>query len=238
MKTKFFLALFISLISFQISAQIVYGNNRLMINGGGHSRYNLGIAGWPGMYWALGSDKFFLLDLYSASPCLAGSQNQIDFYNPLTNSYNLIRVGNVFTFSDGRAKENVKTITTGLNSVLQLRPVSYKWKKSEITDSAASKLSNIAFGPYEDESVQYGFLAQEVENVLPDAVKTDVDGRKLINYTAIIPLLVEAVQELQATVEAQAEALSKIQNQNFIDVSAKRISNSRIISCTDRKSVV
>lgn len=47
---------------------------------------------------------------------------------------------------------------------------------------------------------EIGLLAQEVEQVLPNVVLTDPDGKKLINYTAIIPVMIQAIKELKAEV--------------------------------------
>lgn len=46
-----------------------------------------------------------------------------------------------------------------------------------------------------------GFLAQDVETIIPEAVMTDDEGKKLINYTAVIPYLVEAIKDLQGQIE-------------------------------------
>lgn len=48
---------------------------------------------------------------------------------------------------------------------------------------------------------EIGFIAQDVEEVLPEAVIEDDEGHKLVNYLAVIPLLTEAVQELTAKIE-------------------------------------
>lgn len=48
---------------------------------------------------------------------------------------------------------------------------------------------------------EIGLIAQEVETVLPSIVLTDPEGKKLINYTALIPLLIDAVKELQKEVD-------------------------------------
>jgi hypothetical protein len=45
---------------------------------------------------------------------------------------------------------------------------------------------------------QVGFLAQDVEQVLPEAVKTMNDGYKAVDYSRLTALLVEAVKELKA----------------------------------------
>lgn len=51
---------------------------------------------------------------------------------------------------------------------------------------------------------EFGLLAQEVEKILPDVVLTDPDGKKLINYNALVPFLVKAVKELNEKLEANS----------------------------------
>ncbi len=72
------------------------------------------------------------------------------------------------------------------------------------------------------ESLQYGLLAQEVEQIFPEFIKDhvhpaliDEDGKetnepvsfKGMNYTALIPLLLTAIQEQQAKINALESAL-------------------------------
>ena len=49
---------------------------------------------------------------------------------------------------------------------------------------------------------EIGLLAQEVEQVLPNIVLTDPDGNKLINYTSLIAVLIDAVKDLNEKVAA------------------------------------
>ncbi|MFA5929114.1 MAG: tail fiber domain-containing protein, partial [Candidatus Margulisiibacteriota bacterium] len=53
---------------------------------------------------------------------------------------------------------------------------------------------------------QIGFIAQEVEKVLPELVATDKEGNKLLSYEKLTPVLVEAIKELNRNiVSLQAE---------------------------------
>ena len=88
--------------------------------------------------------------------------------------------------SDIRHKKNVQPIFDGaLNIIDSLRPVTYEWKDPE--DSGM-------------EGTQIGFIAQEVEKVLPGVVMTldDEDQTKALKYNEFIPVLVKAVKELKA----------------------------------------
>ena len=93
-----------------------------------------------------------------------------------------------YSSSDLTFKKNVKTITSALDTVNNLRGVTYNWKAATDKDT---------------ETKQYGMIAQEVEELLPELVKDYGDKKKKqLNYTAIIPVLVESIKELTAKVNA------------------------------------
>jgi hypothetical protein len=71
--------------------------------------------------------------------------------------------------------------------VRQLRGVSFDWRED---------------GPYGQEGADLGVIAQEVEQVFPELVKTDDRGYKQVNYIGLIAPLIEAVKELDARVQA------------------------------------
>ena len=57
---------------------------------------------------------------------------------------------------------------------------------------------------------EMGFIAQEIEQVLPDIVAVDCEGHRVVNYSALIPLLTKSIQELNSQIEtlkAEIEAL-------------------------------
>lgn len=144
-------------------------------------------------YWiTFESNKFFQIDLSPANPRLAGTSDQVVFYNTKTSTYNSIQVKNVYQYSDVRAKKDIQPLNDGLYKVLNLNPVSYNWINPGLeprTTENGTQLKDI------------GFLAQDVETIIPEAVITDDEGKKLINYTAVIPYLVEAIKDLQSQIE-------------------------------------
>lgn len=218
------------------NAQITYTNDFLSIQGAPrHTFHGICIDKYLGMYWTCKSNNFFQLDLSPANPRIAGTGNQIVFYNTDTDKYNSIQVASVYNYSDARAKENVQTLNSGLNTILNLRPVTYTWKNgnSETDASTFSATGTAAaFGPDEDDMTQYGFLAQEVEEVMPDAVKTDEDGHKLINYTALIPVLVQSVQELQGIIDEQNSTITNLKNKIAQRSASVNENPNKLVSCT------
>lgn len=83
--------------------------------------------------------------------------------------------------SDRRLKENVADLKNSLDIVKQLDPKEYNF-----IDSTNKK--------------SYGFIAQEIEQILPDLVADDANGVKSISYGEIIPILTNAIKELNAKI--------------------------------------
>ncbi len=120
--------------------------------------------------------------------------------------------------SDERLKKDVSSIETGLETIMQLHSVSYHHKTEEYPHLGLAQ------------GEQFGFLAQEIEKVLPQAVaekrfnvnagkkvnasaadpRADFQYFKTVNYLATIPFLVKAIQEQQVMIEQQAEELSAL----------------------------
>ncbi|MEQ1717851.1 MAG: tail fiber domain-containing protein, partial [Hyphomicrobium sp.] len=84
--------------------------------------------------------------------------------------------------SDRRLKTDINPIATAVELTTKLRGVHFKWKKDGVP--------------------AYGVIAQEVEAVMPDAVTTNSDGTKAVDYDQLIPVLIEAVKALRVEVDA------------------------------------
>jgi hypothetical protein len=83
--------------------------------------------------------------------------------------------------SDLRIKENVITVDNALAKVLKLRGVYY------------NRLG--------EESQEVGFIAQEIENIIPEVVREDESGMKTVAYGNVVGVLVEAIKELKDEIE-------------------------------------
>jgi hypothetical protein len=57
------------------------------------------------------------------------------------------------------------------------------------------------------EGRHYGVIAQEVEESMPEAVRTGPDGDKAVSYTEIIPVLIEAIKEQQKIIQKQQKEM-------------------------------
>lgn len=87
--------------------------------------------------------------------------------------------------SDRARKRDIEAVGQALALVERLRGVSYRW-----TDAAA------------DAPLQYGVIAQELEEVLPGLVSVGADGLKSVNYSGLVAPLIEAVKALAGRVAA------------------------------------
>lgn len=177
---------------------VLVGNNRLyMVSSSGTSLEDIGTqpAGVPApdsaLLDGLDSSQFFRSDIADTMEANARFNANVHVIGRLgvgtaTPGYNLDVVGNVYasidiiTGSDARYKSNVAIIPDAINVINQLRGVSFTHNNSNINS--------------------FGFIAQEVEPILPQVVKHDKDYLGL-NYTAIIPILVEAVKQQQKEIE-------------------------------------
>jgi hypothetical protein len=100
------------------------------------------------------------------------------------------------TSSDQRLKENIVDAPNALNKIMDIKVRSYDWK--------------------EDSShVEYGFVAQEINEIYGEPVGVGGENVKdkpwNIEYGRLTPILLKAIQELNAKVDAQAITIAELQ---------------------------
>ena len=104
--------------------------------------------------------------------------------------------GTIGGVSDVSLKTNIRNIETGLAEVLALQPRRFDWKNGDG--------ENIA-----------GFIAQEVEQILPDlvidALYTENETKKSLLMGQMVPTLVKAIQEQQTLIEALTARLTALE---------------------------
>jgi hypothetical protein len=129
----------------------------------------------------------YTLDVVGTSTNVARFRN-----NTLGTTCTLTSATGIITCtSDSRLKKNVSTITSALQVISELRPITYQWLKGN-----------------DNLPLQYGFIAQEVETVLPNLVSTDDEGYKALSMVEIIPFLTGAIQEQQQEIDLLKSHLS------------------------------
>lgn len=100
--------------------------------------------------------------------------------------------------SDARLKKAVTNLGYGLSQVMQLRPVTFQWKDSN------------------EGRTYLGLIAQEVEKVIPEAIERskEADSPLGMSYTSLVPVLIKAVQEQQATLDHKEAEIKAIKAEN------------------------
>ncbi|WP_298904200.1 tail fiber domain-containing protein [uncultured Psychroserpens sp.] len=103
--------------------------------------------------------------------------------------------------SDRREKKNIKVLNYGLNEILQMNPVSFKWKNRR------------------DQDTKLGLIAQDLLELVPEVVKSytwekdELSGeltkkelkRLGVYYSDLVPILIKAIQEQQKIITTQRD---------------------------------
>lgn len=94
--------------------------------------------------------------------------------------------------SDATLKKNVENIIYGLNSVLALRPISFNWIPENL-----------------GEQKEIGFIAQEVQEIVPEVIGVNSDETLSLDYPKLTAVLVKAIQEQNQLIEYLKSRLDK-----------------------------
>ncbi len=97
--------------------------------------------------------------------------------------------------SDARFKKNINGISNALSTVLNLEGVTYNWRTEEFPERSFT------------DRTEYGVIAQQIEKFVPELVSTDENGYKSVQYSHMVPLLLEAIKEQQEIINSQSKEL-------------------------------
>lgn len=163
---------------------------------------------WAGAYNLYNSANNYIgIQFYKGTSSISGSSRQAVIETQIDNKMNIKTDVNIPIYvianasngvylsgggtswtsnSDERLKTNLKPIEDAANKVASLRAVTGRYKTDPETDSRAF------------------LIAQDVQKVLPEAVNVQSDdiGTLGLQYTDVIPLLVAAIKELKAELDA------------------------------------
>ena len=102
--------------------------------------------------------------------------------------------------SDLRLIKQIQPLSNSLAKINKLRGVHFSWKVDEISDLSA------------DEGRHIGVIAQDVQQVLPEVVSEINGGKYLgVDYTALIPVLLESIRELDIKNKALEDRVSRLE---------------------------
>jgi hypothetical protein len=167
--------------------------NTVKVNYGGvifHAIATTATVGGGGIVFygsAVNAELLHVDSTYVTSPIAFGKYTTLDYNG------NLTVLGNITAYSDSRLKKNIRQIDHALKKVNQL--TGYTFERTDI-----------------DNARQTGVIAQEVLQVLPEAVSENADGIYSVSYGNMVGLLIESIKDLTQQVEdlrAQLQAVKK-----------------------------
>ena len=165
------------------------------IDGANTLEFGAGVAGKEANAGKIGYHAFSgdALDIVGAG---TGANRVIRFYAENGAGFNgAVNAQSFNNNSDARFKTHVRPLGGALASVLALRGVRYDWNALGVQHGGRAG------------APQVGLIAQELEQRYPELVHTDAQGYKSVNYAQLAPVLIEALKEQQAQIEAlKAEA--------------------------------
>lgn len=219
MKKTIFTVLFILSVTINCMAQMTYTSGQLTVGRSQYKTYTTSWAGWA-HYWGSSDQNGIKMHIHAADPRMSTTTNKLVFLDSDRSMYIDLYCRTMYQSSDEKLKTNIRPLrTTALsrsaftiniapaqanpstNMVLKLNPVKYHWR-----DESEYERFNIR--PVRSGVEEYGFLAQELETIIPGAVAMTDEGDRLVNYSALIPILTGAIQELTARVAALERQLN------------------------------
>ena len=144
-------------------------------------------------------DRLFVIG--NGDPNGASSDALVMLKNGNTTFSGTVTATVVAPTSDVRLKRNIVPLKNSIEALMQLKPVSYE-KKNSLTSTEYNIKEN-------------GFIAQELQKVMPTLVVEGTDKDKLlsVNYTAIIPVLTKAIQEQQSVISDQHNEIGDLKKE-------------------------
>jgi hypothetical protein len=106
--------------------------------------------------------------------------------------------------SSRRFKEDIHEVGDASRALYDLRPVSFRYRRDAAAENADVPVS--AVNPLE-----YGLIAEEVAEVMPELVVRDAEGRPtVVRYHLLVPLLLRELQRQEEVLEGQQRELEKL----------------------------
>jgi hypothetical protein len=188
--------------------QPVTGNyGSIQVDGGAHGSYEgFSIGGRAvfmhdnatktGIYNDVNNQWLFLATHNGNSRMYYNGSSKIE-----TTSTGATITGDLNSTSDIRYKKNVETIDNALEKVQSLRGVTFDWDNDAFPEGEDTKKPNFT-------ERATGVIAQDVEKVLPEAVRENEDGFKNVAYGNMVGLLIEAIKEQQQQIDELKKQLN------------------------------
>ena len=181
---------------FQVGATISTGGTGISVNAGAGGGNILSV-GTTNHNWFpyINGQNYYSSDAHNFRSASHAVTYMVLNSTSLTASGDIVAYGSP---SDKRLKENIKPIKSALDKVIELQGVTFDWKEKGITNLK------------ED----IGFIAQDVQKVIPELVRENEDGMLSMRHQGIAPILLEAIKEQQKQIEDLQAQIKNISNTN------------------------
>ena len=182
--------------------------------------------GDPGMLYSYRDNPLYLGTYWGNSYVITITANSTVGINTTEPQYTLDVNGDIATYgtlqiySDEKIKENILPLDGCLSKLAMINGKSYYKKvRPEYMTKKSSLSKALSDTTYlkqteTDKQLEIGLIAQEVETVFPELVKTDKNGLRSVNYIGLIPVLIESIKEQQKQIGNLTNQLKSISSQS------------------------
>jgi Chaperone of endosialidase len=135
------------------------------------------------------------------------SDGDLYFVDEKNNTYAYISSadGSYHQSSDRRLKCDITDLDGALDRLLQLRPVSYRFRSAPTNASRS-----------------LGLIAQEVEPLFPEVVGEGTNGMKDLAYSELVPVTIRAIQELNQKLQQESKAKDAVLEKQNLEIQSLR----------------
>ena len=135
----------------------------------------------------------------------AGAGGDLNIQGNISASGDITAQGDVIAYrsSDERYKENIINISDPLGKLKSIGGYTYDWN-----DKAPSWTRSQTTGSLHD----VGVIAQEIQKIIPEAIRVRTNGFLAVSYERLIPLLIEGIKDQQNTIENLELRIKKLED--------------------------
>ncbi len=133
-----------------------------------------------------------------------------------------------FATSDQKFKKDITKIDNALDIIKKLEGKTYFWRANEFKEKGFNSIK------------QYGFIAQELEKIVPEAVAVDENGDRSVNYDMIIPILVQGTKEQLLVIDNLQKQINELKSMLQANLTNTVATNtpSQAVNLSDKNVIV
>jgi hypothetical protein len=140
------------------------------------------------------TDQYYMNDTFF-SPATSGNKTLGASANRWSTVY---ATNGTINTSDRRLKKDIISLDYGLEEILEMKTVKFRWKNTQT-----------------DQKVHLGLIAQDVRKLIPEVIDIAADAQKSLglSYTELVPVTIKAIQEQQAIISSQGIEIAALKSE-------------------------